>query len=97
MKRTFATVALIAGVMAGALAQAPQSKDFYWVLVTKADTTEYSTVLIYDTNNSLCQTLELKGKPLDIHNARHRRKLNQLIKDYGALARASSRKEQAGL
>ena len=97
MKRIFATVAFIALIMAGAVAQTSQSKDFYWVLVTKADTVEHSTVLIYDANNTLCQTLELKGKPLDIHNARHRRKLDQLIKDYGALARAGTRKEQAGL
>ncbi len=90
-------MAFIALTMAGVAAQTSQSKDFYWVLVTKADTAEYSTVLIYDTNNILCQTLELRGKPLDIHNARHRRKLDQLIKDYGALARAGSRKEQAGL
>lgn len=80
---------LFAGLVLAVLiaeAQDTVTASTYWVVETNVNDRSYSILRWYDHDNQLVREVKIDGIFIDIRNARHRRILNQILKNYNERA-----------
>lgn len=82
MKKTTLLLALFAGLLIQAGAQDVKVVPAYWVVETNLRQKNFSIVRLYDNQNRLVHQVKMDGIYFDVTKAKHRKKLNEMIKGY---------------
>ncbi|MBA4057305.1 MAG: hypothetical protein C0490_21505 [Marivirga sp.] len=78
-----------------ASAQHVKANTLYWVVETNINNPSYSVVKFYDRDNFLMHEVRLHGVYIDIRMPKHKKKLDQLLKDYTERVVASSKRNKS--
>ncbi len=76
-------------------AQHTTSVNLYWVVETNIYYPRNSVVRFYDQRNFLVHEVKLDGVHIDIRVPRHKKKLDQLLKDYTDRAIVTSNRNKS--
>lgn len=82
-------ITFFAGLFLAALtaeAQDTVTASTYWVIETNVNDRSYSILKLYDQNNQLVHEVKIEGVSIDIRQARQRKILNQILKNYNGRA-----------
>jgi len=82
MKKVILLLALVSGSLITASAQEVKVTPAYWVVETNVNQKNFSIVRMYDHQHILIHEVRMEGIYLNVTRARHRKKLDQLLKGY---------------
>jgi len=90
MKEIILALALLAGSVVTAAAQDAKVIPAYWVVETNVKQKNFSIVRMYDDRHNLVHEVKMEGIYFNVHKARHRKMLDQLLKGYYPVTAARS-------
>ena len=95
MRNTIIVAVLLLFITFATSAQHLKSDPLYWVVETNRNNPSYSIVKFYDRFDLLVHEVRLDGVYIDIRFSKHKKKLDQLLKNYTDRIVASSRKNKS--
>ena len=95
MKRLILFSALALLATNTAFAQQAPTSPVYWVVETNPKNTSYSIVRFYDAGNALVHEVTIDGVYINIKKAKHRKKLDLLLKQYNDRGTTASKKNRS--
>jgi hypothetical protein len=95
MRNTIIVAVLLLFITCAASAQRVKSDPLYWVVETNRNNPSYSIVKFYDRSDLLVHEVRLDGVYIDIRIAKHKKQLNQLLKNYADRIVASAKRNKS--
>lgn len=95
MKRLVLLSAFAMLTLTTVFAQQAPTSPVYWVVETNPKHTSYSIVRFYDASNALVHEVTIDGVYININKAKHKKKLDLLLKQYNDRGAVASKKNRS--